>query len=227
MPPTKSPLPGRPRPTWGRPSPSYWAALDGVRSLILPGNDDGGALRAARGRPRAPQTLSPDRFPSPVLPGAFQVGLLASPPPQALAGPRAPPSPTNGSFRSCSEPLPRRPGAQAVPLLPQQVPHRTQQVRAKQNQVRGSEGKGQHGGRPARAQGGGPPGRPAAPPGPSPHSGEDRSTKASPLVLLPGGRTLRPPGPRARHTWAPVGILPDSAGFLGLTLTLSGNDVQR
>lgn len=29
------------------------------------------------------------------------------------------------------------------------------------------------------------------------------------------------------HTWASVGILPDSAGFLGLTLTLSGNDVQR
>lgn len=30
-----------------------------------------------------------------------------------------------------------------------------------------------------------------------------------------------------RRTWAPVGILPDSAGLLGSALTLSGNDAQR
>lgn len=61
--PTSSPFltPARaaPRPTSGRPSPSYWAALDGVWSLILPGNDDGGALRAAMGPP-PPQPEPPD-----------------------------------------------------------------------------------------------------------------------------------------------------------------------
>lgn len=48
---TTPPRGAAPRPSWGRPSPSYWAALDGVRSLILPGNDDGGALHAATGPP--------------------------------------------------------------------------------------------------------------------------------------------------------------------------------
>lgn len=59
----------------GRSSPSYWAALDGVWSLILPGNDDGGALLTATGppaqrAPRRPQRRPPHAAPNPVLPGA-------------------------------------------------------------------------------------------------------------------------------------------------------------
>lgn len=65
-----SPWLGGPQTQLGRPWPSYWAALDGVRSLILPGNDDGGALRAAVGPPspslapcRSPESAHPPKVP--------------------------------------------------------------------------------------------------------------------------------------------------------------------
>lgn len=78
-----------PRPTPGRPWPSYWAALDGVWSLILPGNDDHGALHAARGpptQPGPPAPVSPHAGLRPVLPAGFrgrgpllQAGMPCSP----------------------------------------------------------------------------------------------------------------------------------------------------
>ena len=47
-------LPGGLHIQLGPPWPSYWAAVDSFGSLILPGNDGGGALRAAMGPPPDP-----------------------------------------------------------------------------------------------------------------------------------------------------------------------------
>lgn len=186
---------------------------------------------AQRGAAPKPPKPSPTQVPpAPSCPVPSRWGYWQ--PPQALAGPRAPPSPTNGSFRSCSEPLPRQPaglgrsGAQALPLPPQQVPSHTQQVRAKQNQDKGSEGAGQRGGRPARAQVGAPWWASCT----SSLSARPQALTLEQAGLPPGpparGPTVCPPGARPAHL-GPCGHLTGQCWIIGLTLTLSGNDVQR
>lgn len=70
-----TPARAAPRSSSGRSSPSYWAALDGVWSLILPGNDDGGALLTATGPPAQRAPRRPQRRPQPRPARGFWVGI--------------------------------------------------------------------------------------------------------------------------------------------------------
>lgn len=92
--PTPSSLPpllGGPQTHPGRPPPSYWAALDGVGSLILPGNDDGGALQAATGPPLSRHTGHGVRpAPHPVVPVGFPGGCMGQKADLGQATPQGP-----------------------------------------------------------------------------------------------------------------------------------------
>lgn len=269
--------------------------MDGVRSLILPGNDDGGALHAATGRPRpGPQGLPP----SPTLPSPTAHSPDPTPSGPDGSGESDGGDVTFGRGLGCPPPASQRPRNARPPAAAPRAPHSDLGIRTlrcpgpahstragaavtpsrcgpSRTQQRAQEGKAQPGAtwNPEEAA---PPSLAAAifpPAGQGGPATEQTSAPAlvpgqqpqGPLALEEAGRVglcVQSQGPQAplrqpcpvpapplaahrsgsslgfhsspclpggtpRPSRAPVSILPDSAGFPSLTLTLSGNDVQR
>lgn len=200
---------GWPQTQLGQPWPSYWAALDGVRSLILPGNDDGGALHAATGRPR-PGPRASHRAPRSPLP---QPAHPTPPHPGQKALGRVMGGRDLGKGAGAPPPASQRPRNAVLPAAAPRVLHgdlgirtlrcpgrcccHTQQVWAEQDPTKGSGGQGPagshvepRGSRPTQL--GSPPSLAAAILPPAGQGGPATEQTSPPMA--PG---LRPQGPLA------------------------------